>query len=166
MLTAQKQDYALTQELAAKIDLVLASHDYDQTQIVGILLDVQGLIEQHYIPETIAYYIAEKLDVKISKIYECITFYSSLSESPRAKYPIQICNSIVCQVNNNQSIFSTFKELLGIDINEVTYDGRFTLESVPCFGACDQAPAVRINGTIYGRLDSHEKIEKLLNKLL
>ena len=33
----------LTAELQAKIDLVLESHDYDPTQIVGILLEVQEL---------------------------------------------------------------------------------------------------------------------------
>ena len=166
MLTAQKQDLILSKELSAKIDLVLASHEYDRTQIVGILVDVQNLIEEHYIPETTAYYLAEKLDLKITTIYDCISFYSSLSEKPRAKYPIQICNSIVCSINDNDSVFSTFKELLGIELNEVTYDGRFTLESVPCFGACDVAPAVRINGQVYGHLDSRAKIENLLNKLL
>lgn len=166
MLTAQKQDLMLSKELSAKIDLVLASHEYDRTQIVGILVDVQNLIEEHYIPETTAYYVAEKLDLKITTIYDCISFYSSLSEKPRAKYPIQICNSIVCSINDNDAVFSTFKELLGIELNEVTYDGRFTLESVPCFGACDVAPAVRINGQVYGHLDSRAKIETLLNKLL
>ncbi len=166
MLTAQKQNYDLTKELMAKIDLVLESHDHDETQIVGILLDAQNLIEQHYIPEPVAYYIADRLNLKITRIFDCLTFYASLSATPRAKYPIQICNSVVCQINDNHTVFATLKKLLGIDIGEITYDGRFTLESVPCFGACDQAPAVRINGTVYGHLDSTEKIEQLLNKLL
>ena len=166
MLVAHKQDYIMSKELSAKIGLVLASHEYDPTQIVGILLDVQELIEQHYIPETVAYYVSEKLNLKITVIFDCISFYSSLSDRPRAKYPIQICNSIVCHINDNESVFSIFKELLGIELNEVTYDGRFTLESVSCFGACDVAPAVRINGKVYGHLDTREKIEILLNKLL
>jgi len=58
------------------------------------------------------------------------------------------------------------KELLGIDLNEVTYDGRFTLESVTCFGACDMAPAVRINGKVYGYLTNKAKIENLLSELI
>jgi len=90
------KNYVLTKELATKIDLILAAHENDGSQLVGILLDIQELIPNHYIPEEIAYYLAEKLDVKITNIYDCITFYSSLSTTPRAKYPIQICNSIVC----------------------------------------------------------------------
>ena len=166
MLTAQKQDYPLTKEFIGSIDKIIASHDSDPTQIVNILLDVQDLVEQHYVPEPAAYYIAQKIDVKITTVYDCLTFYSSLSERPRAKYPIQICNSVVCQINQNKTVFTTLKHLLGIDIGEVTYDGRFTLESVPCFGACDAAPAVRINGKVYGHLDRTEKIEQLLKSLL
>ena len=166
MLTAQKQDYPLTKEFIGSIDKIIASHDNDPTQIVNILLDVQDLVEQHYVPEPAAYYIAQKTDVKITTIYDCLTFYSSLSTQPRAKYPIQICNSIVCRINDNDSLFANLKSLLGIDIGEVTYDGRFTLESVPCFGACDQAPAVRINGKVYGHLDSCEKVAQLLNEFV
>ena len=160
------KSYVLTKELATKIDLVLAAHENDGSQLVGILLDIQELIPNHYIPEEIAYYLAEKLDVKITNIYDCLTFYSSLATAPRAKYPIQICNSIVCRVNQNDTIFTTLKELLGIDLNEVTYDGRFTLESVTCFGACDMAPAVRINGKVYGHLTNKAKIENLLSELI
>jgi NADH-quinone oxidoreductase subunit E len=160
------KNYVLTKELATKIDLVLAAHENDGSQLVGILLDIQELIPNHYIPEEIAYYLAEKLDVKITNIYDCLTFYSSLATAPRAKYPIQICNSIVCKVNQNDTIFTTLKELLGIDLNEVTYDGRFTLESVTCFGACDMAPAVRINGKVYGHLTNKAKIENLLSELI
>lgn len=166
MQTAQTQAFTVTKESAAKIDAIMAAHNQDPTQILGILLDVQDSIEQNYVPEEAAFYIAEKLPVKLSVIYDCLTFYSSLSDKPRAKYPIQICNSIVCQVNDSQSVFAALKELLGIDIGETTYDGRFTLESVPCFGACDQAPAVRIAGKVYGHLDSREKIQKLIAQFI
>lgn len=152
--------------LTAKIDKIMAEHANDPTQIVGILLDVQELFERHYVPEAAACYIAAKLPLKLTQIFDCLTFYASLSDKPRAKYPIQICNAVVCRVNQNDKVFDTLKKLLGIDIGEVTYDGRFTLESVSCFGACDQAPAVRINGTVYGHLDTTEKIEQLLKSLL
>lgn len=166
MLSSLKQENILTKDLATKIGLILSSHNHDGSQLVGILLDIQEIIPRHYIPEEVAYYLAEKLDIKITNIYDVISFYASLYDKPRAKYPIQICNSIVCKINNNDTIFTTLKDLLGINLNEVTYDGRFTLESVPCFGACDVAPAVRINGKVYGHLTSKEKIVNLLNQLV
>ena len=47
----------------------------------------------------------------------------------------------------------------------MTYDGRFSIEQVPCFGACDVSPAVRVNGVVYGHLDSEECILDMLQQL-
>ena len=148
-----QREFDLTQALMTEIDEVMEAHDRDATQIVGILLDVQDRIERQYIPEKVAFYIAEKLPIKLSIIYDCLTFYASLSERPRAKYPLQVCRSVVCRVNESDSLLDTLRRLLNIEVGEVTYDGRFTLEEVPCFGACDEAPAIRINGQVYGHLD-------------
>ncbi|MGP1366771.1 MAG: NADH-quinone oxidoreductase subunit NuoE family protein [Schwartzia sp. (in: firmicutes)] len=158
--------FDLTEALKTEIDEVMEAHDRDATQIVGILLDVQDRIERQYIPEKVAFYIAEKLPIKLSIIYDCLTFYSSLSEKPRAKYPLQVCRSVVCRVNESDSLLHTLRRLLNIEVGEVTYDGRFTLEEVPCFGACDKAPAIRINGEVYGHLDQPEKVQALLAKFI
>lgn len=156
----------LTPDIRAQIDAILAASGYDGSKLVGILLDIQDIIPMHYIPEEVAYYLAEKLDVKVTNIYDVISFYASLYEQPRGKYPIQMCESIVCGVNDNGLVFDTLKELLGIGINEATADGKYYLECVPCFGACDIAPAVRVNGKVYGHLNSREKIEAMLAELV
>ena len=49
--------FELTDELKEKIDNILQAHDYDYTQIVGILVEVQEQIPQHYIPKIVAYYL-------------------------------------------------------------------------------------------------------------
>ena len=161
-----QREFDLTQALMTEIDEVMEAHDRDATQIVGILLDVQDRIERQYIPEKVAFYIAEKLPIKLSIIYDCLTFYASLSERPRAKYPLQVCRSVVCRVNASDSLLDTLRRLLNIEVGEVTYDGRFTLEEVPCFGACDEAPAIRINGQVYGHLDRPEKVQALLAQFI
>ena len=166
MQTEAKPAFPITEKLANQIDRVLTAHDHDATQIVGILLEVQGLIPQQYVPESVAFYIAEKLPIKVSIIYDCLTFYSSLSAKPRAKYPVQICRSVVCRVNDSDSLLATLKSILNIEVGEITYDGRFMIEEVPCFGACDVAPAVRINGTVYGHLDTPEKVRNVLSSLM
>ena len=166
-MIADSTKFELTDKLKENINSILHAHDYDYTQIVGILLDTQQEIPQHYIPKIVAYYIAEKLPkVQLSTIYDCITFYDALSDKPRGRYTIEVCDSIACKVNNNEFLIDTLRKLLNIDFGTVTYDGRFTLEKVSCFGACDVAPAVKINGTVYGHLDSEEKIRALLQKFI
>ena len=39
---------------------------------------------------------------------------------------------------------------LGIKNGETTEDGKFTLSSLRCVGACGLAPVVQVNGKTYG----------------
>jgi len=166
MSFAAKSACPVSPELAAKIDAILDAHHHDYTHVVDILLEVQALNEQHYIPEPVCFYVAQKLPITIAHVYDVMTFYSALSLTPRAKYPIQICRSIVCKVNGSDQLYERLKKRLGIDLGEVTYDGRFTLEATPCFGACDIAPAVRINGRVHGHLDTDEALDAMLEEYI
>ena len=72
--------FELTDELKEKIDNILQAHDYDYTQIVGILVKVQEQIPQHYIPKIVAYYIVESYAViNDRKFYVRKFFYNIVS---------------------------------------------------------------------------------------
>ncbi len=155
----------LTDEVRQSIDGILAAHGNDGTQLIGILLDVEAVMERHYISRPVAYYVADQLGLKPTHVFDVISFYTALHDKPRAKFPLQICDSAPCRVNNSESLYEMLVSILGIDLGEVTYDGRFTIEKVPCFGACDKAPAVRVNGEVYGNLTTRERILEMLREL-
>lgn len=161
---AQKLD-ELTPEMVSLVDSIVEKHDGDATQLVGILLDLEAAVERHYIPEPAAYYLAERLGIRPTQVYDVISFYSALHDKPRAKYTLQVCDSAPCRVKDSDALCVTLKRLLNLDVGEVTYDGRFSIEKVPCFGACDVSPAVRVNGVVYGHLDSEERIVAMLQQL-
>lgn len=151
--------------LRQEMDAVMSKYGYASTKLLEILLEVQQAVPRRYIPKAAAYYIAEKMGVKVTQVYDVVSFFSALHETPRAKYPIQVCSSVVCQVNQNAFVLDTLKEVLNIGLNEVTYDGRFTLEEVPCFGACDKAPAIRIHDIVYGPLTTRQQIVEIVQRL-
>ena len=155
----------LTPELVALVDDVIARHGGDPTQLVGILLDLEAGVERHYIPEPAAYYLAERLEIPPTQVYDVISFYTALHDQPRAKYTLQVCDSAPCRVKDSDTLCRTLKRLLNLEVGEVTYDGRFSIEKVPCFGACDVSPAVRVNGVVYGHLGSEERIMDMLRQL-
>ncbi|NCE63764.1 NAD(P)H-dependent oxidoreductase subunit E [Pseudoflavonifractor sp. 524-17] len=155
----------LTPEMVSLVDEIIASHDGDATQLVGILLDLEAAVERHYIPEPAAYYLAERLEIRPTQVYDVISFYSALHDKPRAKYTLQVCDSAPCRVKDSDTLCETLQRLLNLEVGEVTYDGRFSIEKVPCFGACDVSPAVRVNGVVYGHLDSEERIVNMLQQL-
>ena len=155
----------LTPEMVALVDQVVDAHGGDPTQLVGILLDIQDGVERHYIPESAAYYLAQRLSIRPTQIYDVITFYSMLYDKPRAKYTLEVCNSAPCRVKDSDTLVETLKRLLNLEVGEVTYDGRFCIEKVPCFGACDVSPAVRVNGVVHGNLNSEERVLDMLRQL-
>jgi NADH-quinone oxidoreductase subunit E len=155
----------LTESDLATIDRIIAEHDNDPTKLVGILLSVQKEGERKYVSRPAAVYVAEKLGLKITQLYDVISFYTALHDQPRAKFPLEVCSSAPCRVNDSDALLETLKDILGIDLGEVTYDGRFTIEQVPCFGACDVAPAVRCNGVVYGNLTDRERVLAMLRQL-
>lgn len=152
----------LEKNLALKIDQIIASYQHDSTRLVDILLDIQEIIPKHYLPQDVVTYVSKQLNTPLSKIYGVITFYAALSHEPRADYIIQLCDSLVCKVVKNSALKETISDLLGIKEGEATSDGKFWLEYTPCFGACDVAPAIKINGRVYGNLTSKERVKEVL----
>lgn len=166
METLKYMETTLDEGVLEKVDEIIASYHQDVSQLLQILLEVQKEVKEQYISQKMAYYIAEKLGIKVSQIYDVITFFSALHTTPRAKYPIQVCESIVCKANGRDGLLDHLMQILELPLGEVTYDGRFMLEEVPCFGACDVAPAVRINGKVYGHLDSYDQVLALIKSLV
>lgn len=145
--------YLLNVNQYEEIDKILKKHDMSKHNLVGILLDAQALSPEHYITKEVAEYISKKLNIFVSNVYDVVTFYSALSDKPKGKYVIQICNSTCCKVTKFEKIKEAIEKELGIRIGEMTPDGMFSFEYSSCFGACDISPAIRIGEKVYGNLD-------------
>lgn len=133
-------------------------------KLIEILMEVQSQSNENCVTEEDLKIISKELGIPLSKVYGVATFYSMLSTKKRGKYVIQVCNSGPCYVKNSKLIAKLFEAVLGINMGEMTADGLFSLEYTSCIGACDLAPAVKINEEVYGNLDS-EKIYKLIDTL-
>jgi len=89
------------------------------------------------------------------------TFYAFIFRRPVGRHVIFVCDSVSCWVMGYESLLSRLKARLNISMGETTTDGRFTLLSVSCIGACDRAPAIMIDRDLH--LDVNpEKLERLL----
>lgn len=133
-----------------------------QDKLIEVLIEVQAQSQQNYISEEEVKLIAKGLDVSFSKAYAAASFYSMLSTKKRGKYVIQICNSAPCYLNGGKEVTKIIKNIVGIDIGEITDDELFSLEFTSCIGACDVAPAIMINNTLYGNLNE-EKLTEIID---
>lgn len=158
-------DAVLSESEISGIDQIISDHENDATQLVGILLDVQAAAPGRFISRPAAVYVARKLGLKITQVYDVISFYTAIHDEPQAKFTLEVCSSAPCHVNGAASLLDLLKDVLGIGPGEAIDDGRYAVRTVPCFGACDVAPAVRCNGVVYGKLNSREDVAAMLRDL-
>lgn len=144
-----------------KVVLITEKYKSVDGGIIAALHEVQD--EYGYIPESVQKYLSKELDVPMSDIYGIITFYSRFSLLPKGKYNIEVCMGTACYVQGAEEVLNKFKEELKIKVGEVTEDGKFSLESIRCIGACGLAPAIVINSEVYGKM-SPDKVKEVLSK--
>ena len=105
-----------------------------------------------YLPEEVQIMVAEGLDIPLSEVYGVASFYAQFSMNPKGKYQISVCLGTACYVKGAASILSAVEQKLGISPGAITADGKFSLDSCRCVGACGLAPVMMVNNDVYGRL--------------
>ena len=107
--------------------------------------------------------IAEKMDVPLEEIYGVSTFYSLFALTPKGKYNVSVCMGTACYVKGAADVLGKICEVLGIQPEECTQDGKFSITECRCIGACGLAPVMTVNDDVYGRVSVSE-VEDILSK--
>ena len=151
-------------ERARKETLEIAEkYAKDRDHLIAILNEVQ--VKYGYIPKESQLTIAEYLNMPLAEVYGVITFYSRFTLIPKGKYNISICMGTACFVKGAKDLVERAKEKLGIDEGQTTEDGKFSLETMRCVGACGLAPVFTINDEVYGKA-TVKKLDEVLDGLM
>jgi NADP-reducing hydrogenase subunit HndA len=140
----------LRQEDVNKIKEVCASFNNDPQELINVLHKCQ----EHfgYLPAEVQEVVSDELAVPVARVYGVVTFYSFFTMTPRGKYPISICMGTACYVRGAEKVLDEFKKELGLQVGQTTNDGKFSLSSLRCVGACGLAPVVMVGEKTYGRV--------------
>jgi NADH-quinone oxidoreductase subunit E len=134
-------------------------------KLIGTLHRAQELFG--YLPEELQIYIANKLSISHAEVSGVISFYNLFTTTPKGKIQVNVCLGTACYVNGADKVLSEFESVLGIKSGQVTSDGKFSIESLRCVGACGLAPVVTINHKVYGKVkpgDVREILEKYVTE--
>jgi NADH-quinone oxidoreductase E subunit len=149
-------------EVEAEIDRHLAKYPLKRSAILPLMFIVQR--EHGYLDPPGVSYLAKRLDLRITDIWEVATFYSMIHTEPIGKYHIQVCKTLSCKLLGSDKITKYCSDKLGIKVGETTADGRFSLSEVECLGSCGTAPMFQINFDYHENLTT-EKVDQILDKL-
>lgn len=143
-----------------KIDGILAKYS-DRSELIDVLEEVQEAFG--FISEEHMRLIEQRLKIPLVDICGVATFYAAFKLKPSGRHVIMVCSGTSCHVKQSDVLHSYIEERLKVKDGETTEDGRFTLESVNCIGACARAPAMMIDGEVFGEL-TKEKIDGILEQ--
>ncbi len=150
-----------TKEQELKLLKVIEKYKDDPGAIMPVLQEAEEIYG--YLPIEVQTIIADKLNIPLEEVYGVSTFYSQFSLTPKGKYHISVCLGTACYVKGAGKIIEKIQQNLGIDAEECTPDGKFSLTACRCIGACGLAPVLTINDDVYGRL-LPEEVDGILAK--
>jgi len=145
-----------------KIDKIIARYPQKEAALLPVLHVIQREFGQ--ISEEEEILAASLLGISQVKVREVVSFYTMFNRKAVGKYHIQICSNLTCTLMGADNVLNFIEEKLGIKPGETTSDKKFSLSTVECLGACEQAPSMMINFDYYGYLDK-EKINKIIDNL-
>ena len=146
-------------EQYALLSRIIDDYEKQESNLIQILHMAQTIFG--FLPYEVQKFIAEQMDLPISKVSGVVTFYSFFSTRPKGENTIKVCLGTACYVRGGKKILEKLKENLGIDVGETTEDRKFSLEVMRCLGACGLSPVISINGKIYKRVNAN-KIQQIL----
>ncbi len=149
-------------EIEAEIDAHLAKYPVKRSAILPLMFIVQR--ERGYLDPPGVAYLANRLGLRITDIWEVATFYSMLNTKPVGKYHIQICKTLSCKIMGEPKITDHICSRLGIKPGETTSDGKFTVSLVECLGSCGTAPMFQLGFDYHENL-TPEKVDQILDSL-
>ena len=133
-----------------KLKEVIKKHLDQPGGLMPVLQEAQNVYG--YLPIEVQQMVADGLGVPLSEVFGVATFYSQFSLTPKGKYNISVCLGTACYVKGSGKILEELSKELGIEAEECTEDGKFSLTACRCIGACGLAPVITINDDVYGRL--------------
>lgn len=144
---------------------LLTKYYKEKGSVISILQDMQESFG--YVREDAVNWFSKNTNIPASSFFGVATFYSQFYLKPRGENVITACCGTACHVKGSAPIIENLRTELGIPEGEDTSkNGKFTLESVACVGACSIAPVFIANKKVFGKVTSESaadmvrKIEK------
>lgn len=150
MSSALPKTFSFTPENQKKIEFHISK--YPQGRQASAILPILDLAQRQcggWLPQAALEAVAQLLNMPSIRVFEVASFYTMFNLKPVGEHHVQICTTTPCWLRGSEDIRKTCEKTLGIQVGEVTPDGKFSLTEVECLGACVNAPMVQINDDYY-----------------
>ncbi len=155
----------LSADARARIDREIAKYPPDQRQSAVMSALAIAQRELGWLSDATMDEVAGILGMPAVAVYEVATFYAMNDLKPTGRFKLTVCTNLPCALSGGTAAAERLKARLGVDFNETTPDGRFTLKEGECMGACGDAPVLIVNNKRMCSRMTNDKLDALVDEL-
>ena len=145
----QANDHPSGDDRYKAVDLAMRRFKYEKDALLEVLNVAQATFG--FLSEALLIYISRQLHVPMVRVYGVATFYHMFTFEPLGEHNCIVCTGTACHVKGSDRIVQTLSSAFGIDAEETTPDGLFSLTTARCIGSCGLAPVAVLDGKVRGK---------------
>lgn len=126
--------------------------------VLHLIQEVEGFISPQAQKQA-----AEILGIPPVHVHEVVSFYHLFDRKKKGECHFAVCQTTSCALLGAEKMIEHLENRLGIKPGQTTPDGKFSLSTVECLGACEIAPMMQVNKEYQGFLNT-EKIDQLIDE--
>jgi NADH-quinone oxidoreductase subunit E len=136
--------------LAPDAERIIARYPVARSALLPLLHLVQS--REGYVSRDGIEFCAGLLGLTEAEVEGVVSYYSMYKRAPAGEYHVGVCTNTLCAVMGGDAIYADLKEYLGIGNEDVTPDGKVSLEHIECNAACDYAPVIMVNWEFFDNM--------------
>jgi bidirectional [NiFe] hydrogenase diaphorase subunit len=141
------------------LDASMKRHQYQHDALIEVLHTAQELFG--YLEHDLLYYIAQSLKLPPSRVYGVATFYHFFSFAPKGQHTCVVCMGTACYVKGAATLLAALEKEAHVHAGATTADGKLSLLTARCLGACGIAPAVVFDNAVAGNQTSESALNRV-----
>lgn len=134
-------------------------HQFRDDALIEVLHKAQELFG--YLEDDLLIFVAHHLKLPPSRVYGVATFYHFFTLKPKGEHTCVVCLGTACYVKGADRVLAAVEHETGVTAGETTPDGKVSLLTARCIGACGVAPAVVYDGAVAARQTPEDALAKL-----
>ncbi len=106
-------------------------------------------------------FVAHGLRLPPSRVYGVATFYHFFKLKPQGAHTCVVCMGTACYVKGAHKVVEALEQAAGVKAGETTPDGKLSLMTARCIGACGIAPAVVYDDVVAAKQTPETALERV-----
>lgn len=149
--------FQLSTETTEYIDRVIPRYPQARSALMMILHAIQK--EKGFLSLEAQEWVAARLELTPQQVREVVTFYPFYREHPVGKRLVRVCRTLSCALNGSYKLCDQLCESFDTKLNQISPDGRVTVEFAECLASCGTAPVVMIDDDLYENVSLEKALE-------